>query len=87
VLQKVEESWHRQAQQGDPPERPLVFVEIQRTGAIGTPRIEKTSGNAFYDRAALRAIVEASPFPPLPADWNRPGLRLLFRFELRAQKG
>jgi TonB family protein len=87
VLQKVEESWHRQGQPGDPPSRPLVFVEIQRSGSIGAPRIEKTSGNAFYDQAALRAITEASPFPPLPADWTRPGLRLLFRFELRPQKG
>ena len=87
VLQKVEESWQRQAQQADPPERPLVSVEIQRTGSIGAPRIERTSGNAFYDRAAVRAIMEASPFPPLPTDWNRPELRLHFRFELRAQRG
>jgi TonB family protein len=58
-------------------------VEIQRDGTIAVPRIEQSSGSSFYDRAALRAISEASPFPPLPADWSKPALRVLFNFELK----
>jgi TonB family protein len=49
--------------------------------------VEKTSGNTFYDQAAVRAILEASPFPPLPEEWTRPSLRVMFRFELRTGRG
>lgn len=84
VLQKVEEKWQRQNQAGEPPQKPLLLVEIQRDGSLAQiATIEKSSGNALYDQAALRAIMEASPFPPLPPDWTKPSLRVLFRFDLR----
>lgn len=87
VLQKVQGEWQRQNQINEPSQKPLVFVEIQRDGSIRTPKIEQTSGNPFYDQAALRAIVEASPFPPLPQDWSRPSLRVMFRFDLDRGRG
>ena len=87
VLQKVEDRWQRQGQPAEPPQKPFVLVEIQRDGSIRAPKIERSSGNAFYDQAALRAIADASPFPPLPQDWSRPSLRVLFRFDLRAERG
>lgn len=83
VLQKVEERWQTQNRPNEPGERPRIYVEIQRDGSIAPPRIEQSSGSTFYDRAALRAITEASPFPPLPADWSKPSLRVLFNFDLR----
>jgi len=82
VLQKVQGEWQRQNQVHEPSQKPLVFVEIQRDGSILTPKIEQTSGNQLYDQAALRAVVAASPFLPLPADWPRPSLRVVFRFDL-----
>ena len=82
VVQKVQDEWQRQNPNKEPNDKPLVFVEIQRDGSIRMPRIEQSSGNTVYDRAALRAIVEASPFPPLPQDWPRPSLRVMFRFDL-----
>jgi colicin import membrane protein len=87
VLTKVEAAWQRQGQIAEPPEKPLVIVEIQRDGSIATPRIEKSSGNAFYDQAALRAIMEARPFPPLPKDWTRPTLGVMFSFDLERGRG
>jgi TonB family protein len=83
VLRKVEEQWQRQALTQEPTQKPMVIVEIQRNGSIQVPRVEKTSGNAFYDQAALRAIMDASPFPELPRDWPRPVLRVMFRFDLK----
>jgi TonB family protein len=83
VLRKVEEQWQRQGLSHEPAQKPMVLVEIQRNGAIQVPRIEKTSGNASYDQAALRAIMDASPFPELPRDWPRPVLRVMFRFDLK----
>jgi protein TonB len=83
VLQKVEQEWQRQNQPNDPPQKPQVYVEIQRDGSIKPPAIHKSSGNSFYDNAALRAVMAASPFPKLPDDWTKPSLRILFTFDLR----
>jgi periplasmic protein TonB len=83
VLQKVEERWQTQNRPNEPGQKPRIYVEIQRDGSIATPRIEQSSGSTYYDRAALRAISEASPFPPLPSDWSKPALRVLFNFDLK----
>jgi protein TonB len=82
VLQKVEGEWQRQNHRTAPSQQPLVLVEIQRDGTIRMPKIDQSSGNALYDQAALRAVLDASPFPPLPQDWARPSLRVQFRFDL-----
>ena len=83
VLQKVEERWQTQNRPNEPGQKPRIYVEIQRDGSIAAPRIEQSSGSTYYDRAALRAISEASPFPPLPSDWGKPALRVLFNFDLK----
>jgi periplasmic protein TonB len=87
VLRKVEERWQKQGHTAEPSQKPLIMVEIQRDGSIRAPLVDKSSGNAFYDQAALRAITEASPFPPLPQDWSKPSLRVMFRFDLRSERG
>jgi TonB family protein len=43
-----------------------VYFTIQRDGSIRDAKVEGSSGNATFDRAALRAVIEASPLPPLP---------------------
>jgi periplasmic protein TonB len=82
VIQKVEAEWKRQNRLSEPPQRPLLYFEIQRNGAIKLPTVKESSGNPIYDQAALRAVVDAGPFPPLPQDWVRPSLGLELRFFL-----
>ena len=82
VLQKIQQEWQRQNQAADPPQKPEIYVEIQRDGSIGTPTLRKSSGNTFYDNAALRAVMGASPFPKLPDDWTKPSLRIIFTFDI-----
>jgi protein TonB len=69
---------HKIAQQWAPPratisakrERAIAVIGflIKQDGRIDTQSIvvEKSSGNAFFDMAALRAINNANPMPPLP---------------------
>jgi len=83
VLQKVEQEWQRQNQPADPQQKPQVWVEIQRDGSIKPPAIQKSSGNTYYDNAAIRAVMGASPFPKLPDDWTKPSLRIIFTFDVR----
>ncbi len=83
VQQKIETQWQRQSVINEPARKPVVFVEIQRNGSIRIPKITESSGNSLYDQAVVRAIVEASPFPPLPQDWSKPSLGVLMRFNLQ----
>jgi protein TonB len=75
VTAKVHERWAapRESQEG---QVAVIVFEITRDGRIARAGVEKTSGNAAYDLAALRAVSEASPFPPLPDEFTEPPLRV-----------
>ncbi|HEX7190373.1 MAG TPA: TonB family protein [Thermoanaerobaculia bacterium] len=47
-----------------------VVFTIDRDGKISDAAIEQGSGNGDADRAALRAVLESSPLPPLPFGYN-----------------
>lgn len=47
-----------------------VYFVINRDGTVRDVKIEKSSGVASFDRAAYRAVLEASPLPPLPAAYS-----------------
>jgi TonB family protein len=84
AIAKVQDRWQQQNQFNEPPQKPQLLVEVLRDGSIvRIPMIEKSSGNALYDQAAVRAVMEASPFPRLPDDWAGNLLRLHINFELR----
>jgi protein TonB len=59
---------------------PVVHFQILRDGTIADARIVVSSGLAFVDRAALRAVIASSPLPPLPADYARQdvGIQVVF---------
>lgn len=59
----------------------VVYFVIERDGRIRDAKVETTSGNSTFDRAALRAVLEASPLPPLPYGYNGTflGVHLTFR--------
>ena len=58
-----------------------VYFVIDRDGTLRDARNETSSGNSAFDRAALRAILESSPLPPLPFGYNGTflGVHLTFR--------
>jgi protein TonB len=68
---------------GSPPGAPKTIIHfiIQRDGSIREATIELSSGNGTFDRAALRAVLETSPLPPLPFGYGGTylGVHLTFR--------
>ncbi len=44
----------------------VIAVTIARDGTVSVQRIEKSSGNALFDRSAMRALAKASPVAPPP---------------------
>jgi protein TonB len=58
-----------------------VYFTIQRDGTIRDAKTETSSGNSTFDRAALRAVLESSPLPPLPFGYGGTflGVHLTFK--------
>ena len=84
VQAKVTERW---ADKAIPGQQPVAVFEINRDGRVTGLAIEKPSGNPYYDQAALRAITEAAPFPPLPPEFSGPVLRVHLGFNFSAERG
>jgi len=82
VHAKITDKWAGRALPG---QQPVAVFDINRDGRISGLAIKKSSGNSYYDQAALRAITEAAPFPPLPSEYDGPalGVELGFHFPER----
>jgi len=61
----------------------IVTFSIFRNGSTGDVRVEQSSGNRVLDNSALRAVYEASPFPPLPMGYERDQATIEIWFQLR----
>jgi len=59
----------------------IVAITIAADGRILRAVIEKSSGNAFYDESALRAVKKLGQLPPPP--FNRDKITIGLRFNLR----
>ena len=84
VQAKITERW---AGKAIPGQQPVATFEISRDGRVLALAIEKPSGNPYYDQAALRAITDAAPFPPLPDDFTGSTLRVHLGFNFSAERG
>ena len=58
-----------------------VYFRIQRDGTISEAKVETSSGNGTFDRAALSAVRSSSPLNPLPFAYSGTylGVHLTFR--------
>src|SRR5437879_12351721 len=77
IHRKIKERWDGYALAG---QQPAVVFEIARDGGLRGVRVDKTSGNPYYDQAAVRAVTEANPFPPLPTDFTKAVLTVGLQF-------
>lgn len=60
--------------------RVVVVFDVQHDGGVAKLYLVSTSGTEPLDRAALAGISASVPFPPLPADFRGPLLRLQVTF-------
>jgi TonB family protein len=45
-----------------------ISLQIEDNGAVKKAVVDEGSGDKSFDLSAMRAIMQASPFPPMPAD-------------------
>ncbi len=60
----------------------VIGLTVGRSGNVSDIKIEKTSGNSFYDNVALRSVRNSSPLPPLPSGFPNPEQRFRIAFRL-----
>lgn len=84
VQRKITDRWESRALQG---RQPVVVFEIARDGRVSNVSVKQSSGNSYYDRAAIGAITDAAPFPRLPDEWPRPSLVIQLGFNFALDRG
>jgi periplasmic protein TonB len=84
VVKRVTEKWQTGGMAGIQ-SAPMVVVtfDILRDGSIRNQRVAQGSGNSTLDYSALRAILDAAPFPTLPSDFDRSVANVELRFQLK----
>lgn len=60
-----------------------VAFTIRKDGTLIDIEVEESSRNEVFDRAAVRAVEYANPFPPLPSDFQESELRVHVRFTVK----
>lgn len=61
--------------------RTTLYFRISRDGQISVAQVEASSGMAYFDQTAMRALLAATPLPPLPAGFDDSYLGVHFGFE------
>jgi protein TonB len=85
LQQRIAEKWHT----GDVDPRihtlppAIVTFDLMRDGSVRNVHVAQGSGNQQVDYSAQRAVYDASPFPPLPAGFEKNDATVEFSFELR----
>jgi len=85
LRQKVAQNWKTADVDARLQTAPPVIVTftILRDGSVRDVRVTQRSGNYVLDNSAQRAVYDASPFPPLPAGYERNEANIEFWFQLR----
>ena len=58
-----------------------IYFHVTRDGSLTSPRVETSSGNAYFDQSAVRAVIVTGHLPPLPLGYNGSDLGIHFGFE------
>jgi protein TonB len=83
VAQRVTERWQTSGLAGQSAPIAVITFDIQRDGSIRDAKVAQRSGNTTLDYSALRAVMDAAPFPPLPSAYERNEANVELRFQLQ----
>jgi len=64
----------------------VIYFRVLRNGTVVNTMIEQSSGLFIFDQAAQRAVVQASPMPPLPPEYGDDYLGVHFSFAYREER-
>jgi protein TonB len=82
IIERVKENWMIPSNLRNSQGRTTVIFYIDRDGRFTDARIITSSGSSSLDLAALNAVIESNPFPPLPRGFpgDRVGAKFVFSY-------
>ncbi len=83
LRERVARNWRSQELDSRIQTKVSVMFEIMRNGTIRNARVSQSSGNFAMDQSALRAILQSSPLPELPREFERDTANIEFWFSLQ----
>jgi periplasmic protein TonB len=83
VVQRVTEKWQTTGLAGMHLPMAVITFDILRDGSVKNAQISQRSGNSTLDYSALRAVMDAGPFPPLPPNYSGSLTNVELRFQLQ----
>jgi periplasmic protein TonB len=85
IQQLVAQKWRTADVDASLQTAPLVIADfdLMRDGTIRNLKILQRSGISALDFSVQRAILEASPFPPIPPGFEKDSAQVEFTFELK----
>ncbi|HVV47893.1 MAG TPA: TonB family protein [Bryobacteraceae bacterium] len=82
VRDRVSQHWNTASVHSLPSQKCAVSFTIARNGAITNVQISQPSGDYLLDTSAKRAVLDASPLPPLPREFERNNATVELWFQL-----
>ena len=82
IHNKISSCWQEPEMVMDKQYTAVISFTINKTGAISSIRIKKSSGINVFDKSGAKAIELAKPFPPLPPGYKHPQLTINVAFNL-----
>ena len=83
VVQRVTQKWETNGLAGLQVPVAVITFDILRDGSVRNSKIAQRSGNNTLDYSALRAVMDAGPFPPLPYNYSGSSTSVELRFQLQ----
>lgn len=83
VVQRVTQKWQTTGLAGMHLPMVVITFQISRDGSVKNPQIAQHSGNSTLDYSALRAVMDAGQFPPLPPNYSGSSTHVELQFQLQ----
>ncbi|HLC18096.1 MAG TPA: cell envelope integrity protein TolA [Thermodesulfobacteriota bacterium] len=80
IRERVQENWIFPEEFDEGGISVIVSIKIGKDGRLMKSWLEKSSGDRRFDLSLMNAVEKASPFPPLPEDFNDDYLETGLRF-------
>jgi protein TonB len=80
---RISQHWNTASVHSLPTQRCAVSFTIARNGTVTNVQVSQPSGDYLLDTSAKRAVLDANPLPPLPAQFERNDATVELWFQLR----
>jgi protein TonB len=83
VVDRISQHWVKAGVQAAPSQVATVSFTIARNGTVTNVQVSQPSGSYLLDTSAKRAVLDASPLPPLPPEFTKNDATVELKFQLQ----